>query len=64
MSKAAKKKAGAQKNLKKPINKYYKVEGGKVRRLRRFCPVCGPGVFLAEHKDRLSCGRCGYTVRK
>nr|AIF10184.1 Ribosomal protein S27AE [uncultured marine group II/III euryarchaeote KM3_44_G05] len=25
------------------------------------CPKCGPGVFLANHPDRKSCGRCGYN---
>ena len=25
------------------------------------CPKCGPGVFMAVHKDRVSCGKCGYT---
>ncbi len=39
----------------------YKVEGGKLVRARKFCPKCGPGVFLAQHKDRASCGRCAYT---
>ncbi|MFQ5920019.1 MAG: 30S ribosomal protein S27ae, partial [Thermoplasmata archaeon] len=33
----------------------------KLKRERPFCPRCGPGVFLAEHDDRVSCGRCGYT---
>ncbi len=42
----------------------YAVEGEKVARQRRFCPRCGPGVFLAEHKDRFSCGKCGYTEFK
>ena len=42
----------------------FKVEGGKIVRLRRSCPKCGDGVFLAEHKDRLSCGACGYTEFK
>ena len=28
------------------------------------CPKCGPGVFLADHKDRLSCAKCGYTEPK
>ncbi|GGM75565.1 hypothetical protein GCM10007108_11860 [Thermogymnomonas acidicola] len=42
----------------------YKLEGEKVVRERRYCPRCGPGVFLAEHEDRLSCGRCGYTEFK
>jgi len=40
---------------------FYRVEGGKIRREKPFCPKCGAGVFLAKHKDRVSCGRCGYT---
>lgn len=39
----------------------YKVEDGKVVRKGKFCPKCGPGVFLAQHEDRLTCGRCGYS---
>ena len=39
----------------------YKVEGGKVKREGKFCPKCGPGIFLAKHGNRLHCGRCGYT---
>jgi ubiquitin-small subunit ribosomal protein S27Ae len=42
----------------------FKVEGNKVTRLRRHCPKCGDGFFLADHKDRLSCGKCGYTEFK
>ena len=42
----------------------FKVEGESIRRLRRHCPKCGEGVFLAEHKDRLGCGKCGYTEYK
>jgi len=42
----------------------FKVEGDKIARQRRNCPKCGDGVFLAEHKDRLSCGKCGYTEFK
>jgi len=42
----------------------FKVEGSKIVRLRRRCPKCGDGVFLAEHKDRFSCGGCGYTEFK
>jgi len=42
----------------------FKVEGDKILRLRRNCPKCGDGVFLADHKNRLSCGKCGYTEFK
>lgn len=44
--------------------KFYKVSGGKIERIKQSCPKCGDGVFLAEHKDRTSCGRCGYTEFK
>ncbi len=44
--------------------KYYKVEGQTVKKLRRECPRCGKGVFMGEHKDRVTCGRCGYTEFK
>ena len=36
-------------------------EGDKVVRTKPVCPKCGPGVFMATHKDRVSCGNCGYT---
>lgn len=41
----------------------YGMDDGKLVRKAEFCPECGPGVFLAVHKDRKSCGRCGYTVK-
>lgn len=44
--------------------KYFKVEGDKLKRLKRECPRCGKGTFMAEHKDRVTCGRCGYTEFK
>ncbi len=43
---------------------FFKVEGDKINRTRRHCPKCGPGVFIAEHKNRFSCGKCGYTEFK
>ncbi len=42
----------------------FKVEGNKIVRSRNVCPKCGDGVFLAQHKDRNSCGKCGYTEFK
>ena len=42
-------------------NKYSIDDDGKLVRKSEFCPTCGPGVFLAVHANRKSCGRCGYT---
>lgn len=46
------------------IYRFYEIKGEKVVRKKKFCPRCGEGVFLAEHKDRFSCGKCGYTEFK
>jgi len=40
--------------------KFYKVDGDKITS-QRFCPRCGPGVFLANSGGRLYCGKCHYT---
>ena len=40
---------------------YYKIEAGKLTRLRPFCERCGPGYFMADHGDRYTCGNCGFT---
>jgi len=34
---------------------------GNFKRKNQFCPKCGAGVFMGKHKDRVSCGKCGYT---
>jgi ubiquitin-small subunit ribosomal protein S27Ae len=44
------------------IYKAYKVEGNKVVRKGGMCPKC-EGSLLALHKDRKSCGKCGYMER-
>ncbi|MHA1754251.1 MAG: 30S ribosomal protein S27ae [Candidatus Odinarchaeia archaeon] len=46
------------------VHKYYKIEGDKLVRLKKSCPRCGPGTFMAEHSNRFSCGKCGWTVFK
>lgn len=43
------------------VSKFYKVTDNKVERTKRECPRCGKGVFMAVHKDRLTCGKCIYT---
>ena len=47
-----------------PKKDAYEVSGDKVTRKKPVCPKCGPGVFMATHGDRVSCGKCGYTEFK
>ena len=55
---AGKKEKKGKKPKKKKEKKLYKYKPGKA------CRKCGPGTNLAEHKDRLSCGKCGYYEKK
>jgi len=43
---------------------FFKVEGGRVITAKKYCPRCGPGIMMADHKDRTACGKCGYTEFK
>jgi len=57
-----KKQKHKHKKVKLRVLKFYKVEdSGKVQRLRKQCPNCGPGIFMAAHFDRVYCGKCGTT---
>ena len=60
--KDGKDKGGAEKK-KKTFNRYklYKVSGDKLERNNKPCPKCGNDSYLAAHKDRLTCGKCGYV---
>ncbi len=56
---------GKKKHKNKPTSKkykFYKIEDNKIQR-EKFCPRCGPGVFLSKSKtgDRIYCGKCHYT---
>ncbi|MCK4883228.1 MAG: 30S ribosomal protein S27ae [Candidatus Diapherotrites archaeon] len=42
----------------------YSIENDQLTRKNKSCPKCGEGVFLAEHKERRSCGKCGYMEKK
>ncbi|MBS3163954.1 30S ribosomal protein S27ae [Candidatus Woesearchaeota archaeon] len=53
--KPAKKKGAAR------VSRFYAISGDKLTGKRKACPKCGRGVFLAEHKNRLTCGNCHYT---
>ncbi|UCE80343.1 MAG: 30S ribosomal protein S27ae [Methanobacteriota archaeon] len=49
------------KKLRKAKKDCFSIEDGSIKRTKKHCPKCGPGVFMAAHKDRTSCGKCGYT---
>jgi len=67
---AAPAKDAKTKDAKKPAKKalgrgmWTLYEQGKLK--SKFCPKCGAGHHMASHKDRITCGKCGYTefVRK
>ena len=40
--------------------KKYKIVGDKITR-EKFCPRCGPGIFLMKASNRLYCGKCHLT---
>jgi small subunit ribosomal protein S27Ae len=57
------KKAQAKKGKSKKKSKsgLYEMKGESIVRKNKFCPKCGAGVFMAKHKDRNACGKCGYA---
>ena len=56
--------AEAKENDKKLKSEMYDTSSGVLKRKNKFCPKCGAGVFLASHKDRYSCGNCGYMEKR
>ncbi len=57
------KKKGKKPHKNKPTSKKYtkyKIEGDIVKR-ERFCPRCGPGIFLMNSQGRVYCGKCHYS---
>ena len=56
-------KKGKKPHKNKPTSKKYtkyKIDGDKITR-ERFCPRCGPGVFLMKSQGRVYCGKCHYA---
>ena len=39
----------------------FEKQGDKLAQKNKTCPKCGPGMYLAAHKDRVYCGHCHYT---
>ncbi|CAL8462311.1 g1844 [Coccomyxa elongata] len=57
-----KKQKHKHKKIKMRVLKFFKVDdSGKVQRLRKSCPNCGPGIFMATHFNRVYCGKCHLT---
>jgi ribosomal protein S27AE len=53
-----------RKKIKLKVLKYYKIENSKIKKMKKESPN-SPGCFMAEHFDRLTCGKTGLTlVRK
>ena len=40
---------------------YYKIDGDKASKIKKVCSRCGKGIFMSEHKNRRTCGRCNNT---
>lgn len=60
-------KRGKRPHKNKPTSKRYskyQVDGDSVKRDAKFCPRCGPGIFLMQAKDRVYCGKCHYSEFK
>lgn len=45
----------------RPLLRLQVDDSGKVQRLRKVCPQCGPGIFMATHFNRVYCGKCHLT---
>jgi small subunit ribosomal protein S27Ae len=56
------KKKPKSKSRHKNVQIWTKYEKGKAK--GKFCPRCGAGTFLAEHGNRVTCGRCKYSEIK
>ena len=60
---SAKASEGKKPHKNKPTSKkysHYKISGNSITKAK-CCVKCGPGVFMANHKNRLHCGKCNYT---
>ena len=56
-------KKGKKKKKNKPSSKRYKkykINGDNIE-AEKFCPRCGPGIFLMISQGRKYCGKCHYS---
>lgn len=43
------------------IYRYFEIDSDSLTRKKRDCPRCGKGVYMGQHSDRSTCGKCGFT---
>ena len=58
---SSKEQKGKKPHKNKPTSKKYKKYDSKGKKTGKTCIKCGPGTFLAVHKERVYCGKCHYT---
>jgi small subunit ribosomal protein S27Ae len=46
------------------ISAMYEVSSDGIKKKNRQCPKCGPGTYMANHKDRMTCGKCGFMEKR
>ncbi len=63
-AKAPAKGAGSKKKKSNQMSSIYELGGDSLKRKNKSCPKCGPGVFMGSHKDRWSCGKCGFMEKR
>jgi small subunit ribosomal protein S27Ae len=42
----------------------FEVAGSSIKRKNKSCPKCGQGFYMANHKTRRTCGKCGYMEKQ
>jgi ubiquitin-small subunit ribosomal protein S27Ae len=62
--KPAAKGAAPKKKASYSVASLYEVSGDTLKRKKKTCPKCGPSFYMAEHANRSTCGKCGYTEFK
>ncbi|MFH1506385.1 MAG: 30S ribosomal protein S27ae [archaeon] len=55
-------KKAKKKKVRNKLSTAYKISGDTIEKANKKCPKCS--VFMANHKDRWSCGKCGYMEKK
>ena len=58
---AGKKPGPVKKGKSYKISRIYEIIGNTAKKKNKTCPKCDPGIFMAAHKNRWTCGKCKYS---